>query len=335
MREAVLAGVAGTVVTGCAWFSGRLVRPLGGSRRGPLGVGHDPSGWRLHADRGGDTGGDHRARRLFRPARRVGPRERCHGQPPLGSRAAGAHPGRCTGDGVFRRHHALPAVWQAPGVSAWHRTPWQVGVRRDVVVPAETPAGGVMTVYVPLVVATVRGSAPGLAHQVLRFAIRVGSGYRVGALHRVTPIGPRLFCIANPPMGGHFSTMQGSRVTEAPSFQRRSWDVWGQSIALDTHYVLSVDARAVGLIMYDNHTGWQYMYLQRTHANGFGLKGCGSVRPGQLAECPGGRYARLGGGVPQGNPGPAGPHIRRDVHDSRGRHQARRGFGPTAGIVRP
>lgn len=78
MRAAVLAGVAGTVVTGCAWFSGRLVRPLGGSRRGPLGVGHDPSGWRLHADRGGDTGGDHRARRLFRPARRVGPRERCH-----------------------------------------------------------------------------------------------------------------------------------------------------------------------------------------------------------------------------------------------------------------
>lgn len=128
-----------------------------------------------------------------------------------------------------------------------------------------------MTVYVPLVVAAVRGAAPGLAHEV----IRVGSGYRVGAVHRVTPMAPKLFCIDNPPMGGQFSTMQGSSVTEAPSFQRRSWDVWGQSMALDTHYVLSVDARAVGLIMCDNHTGWRYMYLQRTHANGYILKGCG------------------------------------------------------------
>ena len=76
-------------------------------------------------------------------------------------------------------------------------------------------------------------------------------------------------------MGGHVSTTQGSRVTEAPSFQHRSWVVWGQPMTFDTHYVLSVDARAVGLILYDNHTAWRYMYLQPTHPSGYIQQGCG------------------------------------------------------------
>lgn len=46
-------------------------------------------------------------------------------------------------------------------------------------------------------------------------------------------------------------------------------------MTFDTHYVLSVDARAVGLILYDNHTGWRYMYLQPTHPSGYIQQGCG------------------------------------------------------------
>lgn len=106
------------VMTGCSWFSGRLVRPLGGSRRGPLGVAHDPCRWRLHADQGANVavttarGGfsvplavlDHvngvTVSRLWVPVLQV---------PTL----AGA---RVTVP--FAVTIPLPAVWQAPGVPA-------------------------------------------------------------------------------------------------------------------------------------------------------------------------------------------------------------------------
>lgn len=171
-------------------------------------------------------------------------------------------------------HVPLPAAWQAPGVPRWSDIPWSSLVTRRVAVPPETTWGAVMTLYLPLVVATVEGAGPGMPSEVLHMALRVGHGYRLGSLRSVAPIAPKLFCINNPPMGSHFSTMRGSRVVKGPSVQVRNWSMWGESVKSVAHYTLFVYARSVGVIVYSDNTQWRYMYLQKTNSSGYILAGC-------------------------------------------------------------
>ncbi len=140
-------------------------------------------------------------------------------------------------------HLPLPTVWEASGVPAWRQAPWEVVVHRQ-------------------------------AREVLRFALGVGRGYRMGHLRAVPRVASKLSCQDNPPMGGFVSTARGTGFTRPPASQTRRWSFWGESVAVHTGYVLSAYARTVGLMLYSNPTNWDDMFLQRTHASGEILPGC-------------------------------------------------------------
>lgn len=121
------------------------------------------------------------------------------------------------GNGVTVSHHGAPelqrptlprpAAWQAPGVPVWRLTPWRALVRRDVRVPPATRTGGVMSVYVPLVVATLRGASPGVAQEVSRPGIAWElcgvTPSSQGVLHRQPADGgPRVHHAGQPGDGG-------------------------------------------------------------------------------------------------------------------------------------